>query len=148
MLFASGVPVYYRQLQTLCLAAPCYSAPTAEYLGRLAAVYFALIAGLGAGLGALTGQGQNQLVTVLSTLAIAALFLPLRRRLQAFVDRRFYRRHYAAARILAQFAAAARSETDLEQLAGRLEQVVPATLQPAHTRLWLPIRAESTNPPK
>ena len=104
----------------------------------LAAVYAALIVGLGAALSAFTGQGQNQLVTVLSTLAIAALALPLRRRLQGFVDRRFYRRRYDAARILAQFALTARAETDLDQLAGQLEHVVQATMQPAHVGLWLP----------
>ena len=101
-----------------------------------------LIAGLGAGLGALTGKGQNLLVTVLSTLTSAAPFLPLRRWLQACVDRRVYPRRYDAGLIPVQ-TAAARAEIDLDPLAGRLEEVVDAIMQPAHTRLWLLINAKT-----
>jgi hypothetical protein len=74
---------------------------------------------------------------VLSTLAIAALFFPLRARVQGFIDRRLYRRKYDAAQTLAAFAATARDETDLQQLAAGLEQVVDDTMQPQTMRLWL-----------
>jgi hypothetical protein len=85
----------------------------------------------------LTGQAQTPLVTVLSTLVIAALFGPLRGRVQAFIDRRFYRRKYDAARTLAAFAAAARDETDLARLNERLVEVVAETMQPDSVGLWL-----------
>jgi hypothetical protein len=86
---------------------------------------------------ALAGQGQNPLVVVLSTLAIAALFVPLRRRVQAVIDRRFYRRKSDAARTLAAFAEQARDETDLARLSERLSGVVHETMQPASVALWL-----------
>jgi hypothetical protein len=85
----------------------------------------------------ITGQAQNSLVVVPSTLAIAALSGPLRSRVQAWIDRRFYRRKYDAARTLAGFAASARDETNLEQLSTRLVGVVEETMQPAHVVLWL-----------
>jgi hypothetical protein len=104
----------------------------------LVAVYFGGVATVQAIFRALTGQEQQpQLAIVVSTLVIAALFNPLRRRIQAFIDKRFYRRKYDARKTLEAFSAKLRDETDLDALRDDLTSVVRETMQPAHVSLWL-----------
>ncbi len=104
----------------------------------LALVYFGGVTATQALLGTLTGQQQlPQLAVVVSTLVIAALFNPLRHRTQEFIDRRFYRRKYDAAKTLEQFSAKLRDETDLSALSDDTLEVVRDTMQPAHVSLWL-----------
>jgi hypothetical protein len=105
----------------------------------LAAVYFGCVIGVQAIIEVATGrQGPTPgWLIVATTLLIAALFTPLRRRIQAGIDHRFYRRKYDAARTLARFAVTLRSETDLEALRAHLVTVVQATMQPEHATLWL-----------
>jgi hypothetical protein len=111
-----------------------YGALTALLVG----VYFGGVTATQAIFRTLTDQEQQpQLAVVVSTLVIAALFNPLRRRIQSFIDRRFYRRKYDAAKTLEAFSARLRDETDLDALSDDLVGVVRETMQPAHVSLWL-----------
>ncbi len=103
----------------------------------LGLVYLSGVVVLQAVFRTLTGQGQSPLVTIGSTLTIAALFNPLRRRLQTWIDQRFFRRKYDAAKTLAAFGAKMRDETDLNALLADLLRVVAETMQPTHSSLWL-----------
>jgi len=102
----------------------------------LAATYVGGVVGLQYVFRAITGQGST-LAVVASTLVIAALFSPLRRRVQGFVDRRFYRSKYDAAKTLEAFSARLREETDLDALSDDLVGVARETMQPEHVSLWL-----------
>jgi len=102
----------------------------------LVALYFGGIVVLQRVFVLLTGQ-QSTLAVVASTLLIAALFTPLRRRIQGFIDRRFYRRKYDARKTLEAFSTKLKNETDLESLDNELVGVVRETMQPAHVSFWL-----------
>ncbi|HKV02214.1 MAG TPA: hypothetical protein VJQ26_08815, partial [Ktedonobacteraceae bacterium] len=109
--------------------------------GLLTSILVALYAGLTIGLeslvGLLTRQTSQPVIIVISILAIAALFQPLRHRIQNVIDRRFYRRKCNAQKILEAFSATLRSEIDLNQLSKELLTVVNETTQPTHVSLWL-----------
>jgi hypothetical protein len=104
----------------------------------LALVYFGGVVTTQTIFRAITGQERlSQLAVVISTLAIAALFNPLRRRIQNVIDRRFYRKKYDAAKTLETLSTKLRDETDLDELSGDLVRVVRETIQPEHVSLWL-----------
>jgi hypothetical protein len=111
----------------------------------LAVVYFGSVVLLQGLLRPLTGQGSD-LAIIASTLAIAALFNPLRRRIQNFIDRRFYRRTYDAAQVLAALSSRLRDETDIDTLADEVLTVVQETMQPTHVSLWLRPATWGTKP--
>ena len=102
----------------------------------LAGTYFGSVVLLQMAFRGVTGQG-NAVAVVISTLTIAALFMPLRRRIQGIIDRRFYRRRYDAALTLAAFADRMRDEVDMDRVTGELVGVVHDTMQPEHVSLWL-----------
>jgi hypothetical protein len=112
----------------------------------LALAYFGSVLVLQNVFQALTGESRNALVTVLSTLTIAAMFGPVRARVQQLIDRRFYRQKYDAARTLAAFGAQARDVVALEELTSQLVAAVDETMQPTQVNLWVrpTSRAEST----
>jgi hypothetical protein len=105
--------------------------------GLLGALYAGLILGLEGLIGSMTGATNLPVVLVVSTLVIARLILPVRSRLQATIDHRFYRRKYDAERVLNTFTGALRSEIDLEQLRTQLLGIVNETIQPVTASLWL-----------
>jgi hypothetical protein len=143
LLSFSGIPVAigfailkYRlyEIDILINRALVYGSLTA----MLALVYLGGVATTQAIFRTLTSQeNQPQLAVVISTLAIAALFNPLRRRIQGFIDRRFYRRKYDARKTLEAFSTKLKNETDLESLNNDLVGVVRETMQPEHVSLWL-----------
>jgi hypothetical protein len=117
--------------------------------GALALVYASAVVILQPLFAAVTGQRQTELSTVLSTLAMAALFGPLRARVQTSIDRRFYRRRYDVAKTLAAFGHTIHTEVDVSRVAERLVGIVEETVQPGHVSLWLleqPAPAASQDP--
>lgn len=104
--------------------------------GLLALVFFGSVVLLQAIFGSVTGE-RFPVVIVLSTLVIAALFTPLRRRVQDVIDRRFFRKKFDAQQVLAEFVVTARDETDLDKLTAELQRVVEETMQPEAESLWL-----------
>jgi hypothetical protein len=103
----------------------------------LAIFYFGSVVVLQSLFARFVGVEQSTLAVVISTVAIAGLFTPLRRRIQDAIDRRFYRKKYDAQQVLARFALTTRDETDLDALLAELTRVVDETLQPEHVSIWL-----------
>jgi len=117
----------------------------------LALIYALTVVALQPLFSILTGRRQSELSTVISTLAIAALFGPLRARVQRLIDRRYYRRKYDLGKTLADFGNTLMDEVDVNRLADRLVSVIEETVQPAHVSLWLkaaPDRAVEGGRPK
>ncbi len=109
----------------------------ATVVALLAVFYFGTVILLQQIFASIANTQGNQVITVVSTLAIAALFVPLRNRIQNLIDKRFYRKKYDAQQVLSDFANTVRDETDLEKLTGKLIEVVHETMQPASVSVWL-----------
>lgn len=147
------IPVYLLAASSLFLAIGRYRLWAVDIVinralvygsltGLLALVYAGCVIGLESLTAALPGRADQQPVAiVISTLAIAALFQPLRRRLQVLIDRHFYRSRYDAHRTVTTFGATVRDEVDLAELRDELLAVVQQTMQPARVSLWLLHRA-------
>jgi hypothetical protein len=103
----------------------------------LAIVYLGGVVGVGALVRGMTGQERSTLVVAASTLAVAGLFRPVRTRIQAFIDRRFYRSRYDAQQTIADFSDKMREQIDLDSLISEIAAVVRDTVQPTHVSLWL-----------
>jgi hypothetical protein len=103
----------------------------------LAVIYFGVVIALQGVAAVVLGTGSSTLAIVVSTLLIAALFTPLRQRIQLGIDRRFYRRKYDAARTLAAFGVTLRHAVDLEELSDQLVAIVRRTMRPEQVSLWL-----------
>jgi hypothetical protein len=103
----------------------------------LALVYLGGVVGVGGLVRGVAGQERNTLVVAGSTLAVAGLFRPARTRIQAFIDRRFYRSRYDAQQTIADFSAKMRDQIDLDSLTSEMAAVVRNTVQPTHVSLWL-----------
>lgn len=114
----------------------------------LVGVYFVGVVGVQALINALTGQQEQQssVLIVMTTLLVAALFQPLRQRMQRFIDRRFYRSRYDARKLLDKFGASLRSEVELTRLTSNLLETVETTMHPTHISLWL--RGQETPTPE
>ena len=122
----------------LCASLLRWSLVYGSLTAMLALVYFGGVTATQAIFRTLTGQEQQpQLAIVVSTLVIAALFNPLRRRIQSFIDRRFYRKKYDVRKTLEGFSARLRDETNLDTLSDELVGVVRESMQPAHVSLWM-----------
>jgi hypothetical protein len=130
-----GVAIVYDRLWNIVIRRTLvYGILTAS----LALAYFSGVAVVQVVFHAFTGEvEQSQLAVVVSTLGVAALFNPLRRRIKSFIDRRFYRSKYAARKTLEAFAATLSNETDLDALSDDLVTVVRRTMHPTHVSLWL-----------
>ena len=142
---ATGIAIFrYRlfEIDRLVNRTLVFAALTAA----LVLVYLGGVISLQYAFRAITGQESN-LAVVASTLAIAALFGPLRRRIQAFIDRRFYRRKYDAAKTLEDFSGKLREEVELDSLTDDLVAVVRETVQPTHVSLWLRSPVEAFKSP-
>jgi hypothetical protein len=108
--------------------------------------YFILVFVLQRIFSALSGTEQDEFVTVVSTLAIAAMFVPVRNRIQTIIDLHFYRKKYDAQQVLEQFSQTLRNETDLEKLSAGLVQVVQETMQPESVGVWLVAKNKDKRP--